>query len=138
MNQFLLLSILLALAACATPSPGPDRSESMQVPESVETSESVEVNEPADDDLLAQNKQAEVHGGIESVDTPNVSEIPPEMIPGIAAPEAAVVCERTVPTGSVLRVKVCRHKAEIERKQEADQRIFDDIKRNTAVGASRY
>lgn len=137
MNQFLLVSILFALAACATSNPEPDRSESMQVPDSAATSESVQVNEPAGDDLLVQNKQAEEHGGIESLETPNVSEIPANGIPGNPVPAPAIVCERVVPTGSILPVKVCRHRSEIERKREADQEIFDDIKRNTAIGASR-
>jgi hypothetical protein len=42
-----------------------------------------------------------------------------------------------VPTGSILPVKVCRSRSEIDRKEQADQEIFDDIKRNTAIFNSR-
>lgn len=131
MNQFLLVAILFAVAACATPS-----LEANQ-PESVQTSEAVETKESGGDNMLVHNKQAEEFEGIEDLEAPTTSEIPAEMIPGRPVPEPAIVCERVVPTGSVLPIEVCRHRSEIERKREADQEIFDDIKRNTALGNSR-
>jgi hypothetical protein len=59
------------------------------------------------------------------------------MIPGIVEPEPAIVCERVVPTGSILPVKVCRSRSEIDRKEQADPEIFDEIIRNTAIFNSR-
>lgn len=149
MNQFLLVSILFAVAACATPGLEATRSEALQTSNAVQTSEavqtssavqtseSVQTTESGGDNMLVHNSQAEEFGGIEDLESPTASEIPAEMIPGRPVPEPAIVCERVVPTGSVLPVKVCRHRSEIERKQEADQEIFDDIKRNTALGNSR-
>ena len=125
MNRFLLVSIMFGIAACATPSPEPNRPESVQVVES------------GGDELQAQNNPAEYYEGIEEIEAPKVSEIPAEMIPGIREPEPEIVCERVVPTGSVLPVTVCRRQSDIDRKTEADQKIFDDFKRNTAIGNSR-
>ena len=134
MNRFLLVTIMFAIGACATPSPEPNRPESVQV---VETSESVQVVESGGDELQAQNDPAKNYEGIEDIEAPKVSEIPAGMIPGIREPEPEIVCERMVPTGSVLPVEVCRRKSDIARKTEADQQIFDDFKRNTALGNSR-
>jgi len=87
--------------------------------------------------MLAHNAETGSADGIEALESPQVSETPAEMIPGRPAQEPAIVCERVTPTGSLLPVKVCRHRDDIARKQEADQEIFDDIKRNTALGNSR-
>ena len=59
------------------------------------------------------------------------------MFPGRATTDPGIVCERVVPTGSVLPVKVCRERSDIELKEKQDQRVFDDIKRHTANGVSR-
>ena len=125
MNRFLLVTIMFAIGACATPSPEPNRSESVQVVES------------GGDELQAHNNPAENYEGIEDIEAPNVSEIPAEMIPGLRPPEPEIICERVVPTGSRLSVEVCRLRSDIERKTQADQALFDDIKRNTAIGTSR-
>jgi len=125
---------MFAIGACATPSPEPNRLESVQV---VESSESVQVVESGGDELQAHNDPAENYDGIEDIEAPTVREIPAEMIPGIRMPEPEIVCERVVPTGSVLPVKVCRRKSDIARKTHDDQELFDDIKRNTAIGISR-
>ena len=125
MNRFLLVTIMFAIGACATPSPEPNRSESVQVVES------------GGDELQAHNNPAENYEGIEDIEAPNVSEIPAEMIPGLRPPEPEMVCERVVPTGSVLPIEVCRRKSDIARKTEYDQEMFDNIKRNTAIGNSR-
>ena len=132
MNRFLLVTFMFAIAACATPSPEPDRSESVQ-----NQTESVQVVESGGDELQAQNKPAENYEGIEEIEAPKVNEIPAEMIPGLREPEPEIVCERVVPTGSVLPVEVCRRQSDIARKTEYDQEMFDNIKRNTAIGNSR-
>lgn len=125
MNHFLLVTILFAVAACATPSLEPNRSESDQAMES------------GGDELLVHSDQTENFERIEEIEAPNVSETPAEMIPGLRTPEHEIVCERVVPTGSVLPVEVCRRRSDIERKTEFDQQLFDDIKRSSAIGTSR-
>lgn len=136
MNQFLLIVVLFVVAACATPSLEPNRFEAVRSSEVIQSSEAVQAKESGDG-VLAHNAETENADGIEELESPSPSEIPAEMIPGRPVPEPAIVCERVVPTGSVLPVQVCRHRDAIERKQEADQEIFDDIKRNTALGNSR-
>jgi hypothetical protein len=130
MNQFLLGVILFAVAACATPSLEPNPSEAVQTSEAVQAKES-------GGGILAHNAAAKNFDGIEELEAPSVNEIPAEMIPGRPVLEPAIVCERVVPTGSVLPVEVCRHRANIDLKREADQEIFRDIKNNTALGNSR-
>lgn len=127
MNRFLLVTISIAVAACATPSVEPDRSKSVQAMES------------GGDELLEQNIPTENFEGIQEFEAPNASKTPAEMMPHfrMAETEPEIVCDRVVPTGSILPVKVCRRRSEIERKTEADQELFDDIKRNTAIGTSR-
>lgn len=145
MNRFLIVPICAAVAACATPGADPEPSKSVGAGESVQPAESVQANDSHDKDALADNHSgmlavndpADESKGIEELESPEVSETPPSMIPGRLEPEPAVVCERVVPTGSILPVKVCRSRTEIERKEEADQEIFDDIKRNTAIFNSR-
>lgn len=154
MNQFLLSVILLAVAACATPGLEENRSEAVQTSQVIQTSEAVQSSEAVqtaeavqssetvqakepDGGMLAHNATAENFDGIKELEAPTASEIPAEMIPGRAEPEPAIVCERVVPTGSVLAIKVCRNKEEIERKREADQEMFRDIQNNTALGNSR-
>lgn len=136
MNPFLPVVILFAVAACATPAPEPKQSEAVQASEPVQASQSAQVEESGGD-VLAHNAAAIDSTGIEVLEAPNVSEIPAEMIPGRSEPEPAIVCEKVVPTGSIIPVRVCRDRSYIQRKQEADQEIFDDIKRNTALGNTR-
>lgn len=143
MNQLLLVTILFTVAACATPGPEPSRSESDQAPElaqapqPVQAPESVQAEESRSDDILAQNDAMKDFKGIEELEAPDVSETPASMIPGRQVSEPAIVCERVVPTGSILPTRVCRQRSDVERKRQADQELFDDIKRNTALGASR-
>ena len=131
MNRFLLVAIVFGVAACATP--GVDEGQSG----SVQRSDAIQTGESAGESTLAQNQQAEVTDGIEEFDTPVASETPPESVPNIVEPEPAIVCERVVPTGSILPVKVCRHQTDIKRKGERDREMFDDMKRNTALGTTR-
>ena len=125
MYRYLLVTTLFAIGACATPSVEPDRSESFQAMES------------GGDELLEHYIPAENFERIEDIDTPNASKTPTEMMPHLSMAEPEIVCERVVPTGSVLPVEVCRRRSDVARKQEADQKLFDVIKRNTAMGASR-
>lgn len=131
MSRFLLYIMCLAVAACATPGPELNRFDSDQV------SESGQADKLGDNDTLAQSNPSENTGIIEELEAPKVGEAPASMIPDSAELEAAIVCERVVPTGSVLPARVCRHQSEIDRKRATDEKIFDDIKRNTAIGASR-
>lgn len=131
MGRFLLITFSLAIAACAAPVSEPNRDETVQLSESAQAEKSHE------EDLLAQSNSKESIGVIDETKAPKVDKTPASMIPGRAEPELAIVCERVVPTGSVLPVRVCRHQSEINRKQAADEKIVDDIKRNTAIGASR-
>ena len=122
MNRFLLVTIMFCIGAYATPSPEPNRTESVQVVESsesvqvVESSESVQAMESSGDELQAQNNPAEKYEGIEDIEAPKVREIPAEMIPRLREPEPEIVCDRVVPTGSILPVKVCRRQSDISRK----------------------
>jgi hypothetical protein len=133
------------MAACATPGTEPDPSESgaAQAVDSRAVDsrgyETLAHSDPATPagDAMADDGPAENSNSIEELEAPQVAETPPSMIPGVAKPEPAIVCERVVPTGSILPTKVCRTQAEIERKEQADQEIFDDIKRNTAIFNSR-
>lgn len=130
MNQFLLAVTLFAVAACTTPGAAPNRSEALQ------TAAAVPAQEP-DDTVLASTADEKNSIGIEDIEAPAVTKMPAEMIPGRPAQEPAVVCDRVIPTGSVLPIEVCRNRVDIERKREADQEMFMDIKNNTAFGISR-
>lgn len=125
MIQLLLVAVLFTVAACATPGLAPNPAESVQAKES------------RGDDLPGDNNPAENGDGPLEFEVPIASETPDPMMPANPIPYPAIVCEKVVPTGSILPVQVCRHQSEAARKQEADQRIFDDIKRNTAIGNSR-
>ena len=140
MNRFLIILMFVAVAACATPGAESEPSKSVQTTEPLQAAVAPDGDTLADIDpgTRADNNRAESTSGIiEELESPQVAETPPSMIPGIVEPEPAIVCERVVPTGSILPVKVCRSRSEIDRKEQADQEIFDDIKRNTAIFNSR-
>jgi len=140
MNRFLIIPMFVAVAACASPGTEPEPSKSVQTTEPLQAPVARDSDTLADIDpgTRADNDQAESTSGIiEELESPQVAETPPSMIPGRLEPEQSIVCERVVPTGSILPVKVCRTRSEIERKEHADQEIFDDIKRNTAIFNSR-
>lgn len=132
MIQLLLVTILFTVAACATSGLAPNPAESVQAP-----AESVQAKESSGDVLPGGNNPAEIGDGPLEFEEPIASETPDSMMPAKAIPYPPIVCEKVVPTGSILPVKVCRHPIEAARKQEADQKIFDDFKRNTALGNSR-
>jgi hypothetical protein len=138
MYRFLVVPTCVAIAACATTGTEPDPSEAVQAAESRDY-ETLAINNPDTPagNVMAGNDPAENSNRIQELESPEVSVTPPSMIPGIVEPEPAIVCERVVPTGSILPVKVCRSRSEIDRKEQADQEIFDDIKRNTAIFNSR-
>jgi hypothetical protein len=140
MNRFLIIPICLAVAACATPGGDPQPSKAVEAPESAPATDlpDSDVQAVSDPGMMAVTDSAPNSGGIiEELDSPQVAETPPSMIPGAVEPEPAVVCERVVPTGSIIPTKVCRTREEIDRKESADQEIFDDIKRNTAIFNTR-
>jgi hypothetical protein len=145
MNRYLLVLTLFVVAGCATPSAEPSKSESFQATESSNNAlldhiDPAEVFEDAE--VVAGNYEnsgdvAESFEGIEDVEAPSVVESPATMAQQPQMVEPEVVCERMVPTGSVMHVRVCRRQSDIDRNKETDQKIMDDIKRNTANGASR-
>ena len=138
MNQFLLVSTLFVVAGCATPSPEPSNSESVQATES-SSSELPEHIDPVEDfedaEVVAGNYESSE--SIEDVEAPDVDESPAALVQQPRMVEPEVVCEWTVPTGSVLKVKVCRKQADIDRNRLTDQELMDDIKQSTVNGASR-
>lgn len=137
MYRYLLVTTSFVLTACATSSPEPNPAESLQVMESG-GEELVAHNQAADKfDIGDDADVVEETYLIEDIEAPNGNETPAEMMPILAVAESPIVCERVVPTGSVLSVRVCRHRVDIARRQETDQKLFDDIKRNTALGAAR-
>lgn len=152
MKKLLIIPVSVAVAACATPATETGPAETTQSAEAVQPAQtaqaaepsqaiqSAQVSEPQAGDseaMVADNRSAENTAAIEALQAPQVDEVPAGSIPGRGVPESTVVCERVYPTGSVLPTKVCRDRTDIERKQEADRRIFDDIKRNTAIGNTR-
>ena len=148
MNRFLLVVPIFAMAACATSGQEASRSASVQAAETAPISEEPRASEVVqvsavaavgelDDDAPTRITEEQYAGVIDDLESPDASEIPAEMIPGRPTLEPAIVCEKVVPTGSVIPVRVCRHADYAKRKQDADQEIFDDIKRNTAIFNSR-
>ncbi len=150
MNRILLIPTLFTVAACSTSGVEPDRSTAAQATAFVPATESAQAANPAPrqvssdadaaaEDMVVQNATDRTVEGIEDIEAPNVSQTPPSMIPGriVEEPEPLIVCERVYPTGSILPVKVCRDRAAAEKKTEYDQEMFDDIKKNTALGNAR-
>lgn len=94
------------------------------------------VTVPGGDELL---EHRDLSGKRQLVEPPIIREEPPEIASQVPLPQGEIVCRWEIPTGSRLRKKVCSEKSFVEKKREADQEIFDDIKRNTAIGnANRY
>ena len=144
MKKILIVPVSIAVAACATPTTEPVPSETSQATAAVATSASAPTTHATQPDqasqdqtLVAENRPTENPESIQALEAPQVNEVQPGQIPGRGVPESTVVCEKVYPTGSVLPTKVCRDVTDIERKQEADRKIFDDIKRNTAIGNTR-
>jgi hypothetical protein len=132
MNRILLVTTMFVVAACATSNPEPDQSESFGAAVSG-GDKSLQHNNSAEN-IDGTETVAENFEGIEAIEAPGVSETPmppPRMV------EPEVVCERMVPTGSTLPIKVCRLQSDIDRNHETDLRLMDDIKRSTMNGASR-
>lgn len=109
----------------------------MQVANPVQDEKSVEKIERRETEMVAVNESAKEFSGIEQLKSPGVEELPPAMIPGRVVEDDPIVCERIIPTGSILPTKVCRDRRFIELKEDADRDMFDDIKRNTAIGNTR-
>jgi predicted nucleic acid-binding Zn ribbon protein len=130
MIRMLLGATLFAIAACATPGTEPARSESAQAAA------------PVADAMVVNNDRTESPaptggGAIEVLEAPNAPETKPEEMPHLNLSEPGVVCDKVVETGSILPSDVCRRQADIERRRQQDQRLYDQITRNTAIGISR-
>ena len=135
MNRCLPVTFSLFIAACANQAPEQDGIESYQASAPVQESQPAIDEEPRAGNLVATETLADEAPDIEELETPTLDQIPAELIPGKAEPE--VVCERSVPTGSIMPVKVCRAVSDIEQQQTDDRKLIDNIKRNTANAASR-
>ena len=140
MNRFLLVTFLFVVAGCATTSPEPNQSESLQAAES-SSKELLEHKNPVEDfeyaEVVAENSEdaasvAEKFDGIEYYEPPSESKNSAEMLLPEMTPDPEIVCERVFYTGSRLPVRTCRSRAEIERNQP-NQKKLDEIKRNSNI-----
>lgn len=138
-KNLLLVLTLSTTAACATPGQPPDRAVPVQASDSTDPAgnEVLAAGAPAQEFAGTENSAAAGVTGIEAVEPPQPHETPAEMLPRVHVDEPEVVCTREVPTGSRLAVEVCREVSDVERRQDADQRLLDEIKTNSAIGASR-
>lgn len=149
MNRLLLVVVSAAVAACATPETQVDRTAPVPLAPSTVAEPVVSAAEPdavsgptagvlaeptAPDGMYEDGIDDDAV--IKEVEAPQPLETPAEMIPRPVV-ESPIVCTWEVPTGSRLRVKVCRDRAYMERKQEQDQDIFSDIKTRTAINAGQ-
>ena len=143
MYRILLVSTLLVVGACATSNPESNQVESVPVANSssseVRTNYSSSSSTPSASVATLESSET-VAGNVENiqdVEAPGASEGRASAMQTPSMAESAIVCERVVPTGSILPVRVCRHRSDIERNRTTDQKMIDDIKRSTANGASR-
>lgn len=139
MKQLIPVMFLVAIAACATQSPEPNSPVSAKVAESVSAKTPV-ADAAADDDglLVGQSSAGDYDGVIKEVEAPDVTQSSVHSLQDPSDSESEYVCEWVVQTGSIMRKKVCRLRSEIERREEHDQKMIGDIKRNTANAASRF
>jgi hypothetical protein len=114
---------LLLIAACATSSTQPSQAESAQAMNS------------GGDGSVGQNAASGDSAAIKDIDAPDAPKTPTEEMPHVQAGQPGVVCEKVVKTGSIMPTTVCRRKADIERRGDSDRRLYEDIKRNTTLGA---
>lgn len=119
MNRILLIAVLTGVVGCATPDVEP--------PAPLYSQEMV-----SGGDALLERRDPTIR--LQSIDPPFGSEEPPVSVPEEPVAERELVCRWEIPTGSRMRRKVCSTKSFVDKKREADQEIFDDIKRNTAIG----
>ena len=140
-NRFFLTIFIFAVAGCASTDPQADNpqissTDASQVsgtpqPTATATTSVAKANTVSQD--ADSNKS---YDGIEDIESPAVAQTRMASGPIAAEPEPAIVCERVYPTGSIIPVKVCRDRAAAERKTEQDQRIFDHVKRSSAIGGA--
>ena len=123
MIRLLPVAALFLIAACATSSTQPSQAESAQAMNS------------GGDRLVGQNTASEDSAAIEDIDAPDAPKTPTEEMPHVQAGQPGVVCEKVVKTGSIMPTTVCRRKADIERRGDSDRKLYEDIKRNTTLGA---
>ena len=150
MNRILLITTFFAIAGCATPGQEPGQSAHLQAlesasdrltdssqPATAQTVESFADNSTPPDSQAEGIAGTEDIDGIEDIDAPNVGKTPVGMLPPPALAESEMVCTREASTGSIIKTKVCRSRAEIERQRELDQKDLRQIKTQIAVGAPR-
>ena len=147
MKPFLLVSIMFVVTGCASSEVMPVQAES--APATEERPSAVAAlpgsgNEVSQEERHAApatpraTDSASVSASvIESLEAPQVTKTPSERIPGALLPEDAVECEQTTRPGSILPVRVCNDKRAVDARRAADQELFDNIKRNTALFANR-
>ena len=123
MIRLLPVAALFLIAACATSSTQPSQAESAQAMNS------------GGDGLVGQNAASGDSAAIEDIDAPDAPKTPTEEMPHVQAGQPGVVCEKVVKTGSIMPTTVCRRKADIERRGDSDRKLYEDIKRNTTLGA---
>jgi len=142
--RFLLVTMFFAVAGCVTPGQETSQPEYMQTSESTSDelpasnqSAAVQTVETAGDELEAPESSVASNGVIEYFEAPTPSEGPIAALPPRPPSEPEVICTREVTTGSILKTKVCRSRADIERQREHDQRALRRIKTHIDVGAPR-
>ena len=113
MKLFLIVSMSLAIAACATG--GPDTGEPEPVP----------VVQPGGDDLPAD--------GIDESPTPGDAGTSVAVNSSDSTKEE-IVCKRVKPTGSRVAVRVCRSRTDISEREKADQDVLRRGLRNDRTG----
>ena len=123
MIRLLPFAALLLIAACATSSAQPSQAESAQAMNS------------GGDGLVGQNAASGDSAAIEDIDAPDAPKTPTEEMPHVQATQPGVVCEKVIKTGSIMPTTVCRRQSDIKRREDSDQRKYEDIKRNTTLGA---
>ena len=143
MKPFLLVSIMFVVTGCASSEVMPVQAESAPATEERPSAVAAlpgsgnEVSQEERHAAPATPRATDSASAIESLEAPQVTKTPSERIPGALLPEDAVECEQTTRPGSILPVRVCNDKRAVDARRAADQELFDNIKRNTALFANR-
>ena len=137
-KRILLTFSIFAVAGCAGSNPQdsfPHASTAgaHSVSASTHAAKSLEAGK-SDGGVVARDSMNSSRDSIDDIESPTVTQTASTQ--AVAEPEPAIVCERVYPTGSIIPVKVCRDVAAAQRKTDRDQRIFDHVKRGSAIGGS--
>ena len=113
MTRYLLAATLVTMTACATPQPQALNDESGDEPPAQQ--------EPGGD-------------SIEAYAAPEVSaESSTEMQPEAVVVSDDVVCNYETPTGSRIKVRVCRSRAVVDEHSKAVQQRIEEMRRQTPI-----